>query len=362
MLGAYTTVRRFLPLLLDTVEFQCTDAGEPAMAALRALRQALAESKPLAPGDLPLEVGLAGVATAGGARAEQGRPPRLYVLRARAAARGSAPPGRVHPPLGQVGRPETDPARRPLLEDLKAQNLPVAAAARAPRGVRLPAPIRTRLRLRPQPAQPAPQRSDLRGRRRPARPGEARRARRARQPHLAALPPARDDPRRRTARPVAGDRQPHTVPGGVHARARAQRTAAGPRHLDHRRPDRPGVQRRLDAAAQRAHPGAARGSPEVGRAPLHPPRDADSRQREDRRRPLKAVAARAGGGGEVASIDGMRFVVPYRTFHARFNRRYFHRRRGITVLGTTADHYAGINTIVVPGTAARLAVPARRAA
>ena len=56
------------------------------------------------------------------------------------------------------------------------------------------------------------------------------------------------------------------------------------------------------------------------------------------------------GGREVASIDGMRFVVPYRTFHARFNRRYFHRRRGVTALGTTADHYAGIHTIVVPGT------------
>jgi TnpA family transposase len=56
------------------------------------------------------------------------------------------------------------------------------------------------------------------------------------------------------------------------------------------------------------------------------------------------------GGGEIASIDGMRFVVPNRTFHARFNRRYFHRRRGVTALGTTADHYAGIHTIVVPGT------------
>jgi Tn3 transposase DDE domain len=52
------------------------------------------------------------------------------------------------------------------------------------------------------------------------------------------------------------------------------------------------------------------------------------------------------GGGEVASIDGLRFVVPSRTFHARFNRRYFHRRRGVTALGTTADHYAGIHMIV----------------
>ena len=40
-------------------------------------------------------------------------------------------------------------------------------------------------------------------------------------------------------------------------------------------------------------------------------------------------------GGEIASIDGMRFVVPNRTFHARFNRRYFHCRRGVTALGTT---------------------------
>jgi TnpA family transposase len=56
------------------------------------------------------------------------------------------------------------------------------------------------------------------------------------------------------------------------------------------------------------------------------------------------------GGGEIASIDGLRFVVPNRTFHARFNRRYFHRRRVVTALGTPADHYAGIHTIVVPGT------------
>ena len=40
------------------------------------------------------------------------------------------------------------------------------------------------------------------------------------------------------------------------------------------------------------------------------------------------------GGGEVASIDGLRFVVPNRTIHAGFNRRYYHRRRGVTA----ADH------------------------
>ncbi len=56
------------------------------------------------------------------------------------------------------------------------------------------------------------------------------------------------------------------------------------------------------------------------------------------------------GGGEVASIDGLRFVVPRRTIHAGFNRRYFDRRRGVTALGTIADHYAGLRTIVIPGT------------
>jgi TnpA family transposase len=56
------------------------------------------------------------------------------------------------------------------------------------------------------------------------------------------------------------------------------------------------------------------------------------------------------GGGEVASIDGLRFVVPRRTIHAAYNRRYFDRRRGVTLLGTTADHYAGLHHVVITGT------------
>ena len=64
----------------------------------------------------------------------------------------------------------------------------------------------------------------------------------------------------------------------------------------------------------------------------------------------KLPLAERWGGGEVASIDGLRFVVPHRTIHAGYNRRYFDRRRGVTALGTTADHYAGIRTIVMPGT------------
>jgi TnpA family transposase len=64
----------------------------------------------------------------------------------------------------------------------------------------------------------------------------------------------------------------------------------------------------------------------------------------------KMPLAERWGGGEVASIDGLRFIVPRRTIHAGYNRRYFDRRRGVTALGTTADHYAGLRTIVIPGT------------
>lgn len=64
----------------------------------------------------------------------------------------------------------------------------------------------------------------------------------------------------------------------------------------------------------------------------------------------KLPLAEQWGGGEVASIDGLRFVVPRRTIHAAYNRRYFNRRRGVTLLGTTADHYAGLHTVVITGT------------
>nr|WP_279433397.1 Tn3 family transposase [Micromonospora sp. KC606] len=35
-----------------------------------------------------------------------------------------------------------------------------------------------------------------------------------------------------------------------------------------------------------------------------------------------------GGGGLVAAVDGIRFVVPVRSIHARPNPNYFGRRRG----------------------------------
>ena len=59
---------------------------------------------------------------------------------------------------------------------------------------------------------------------------------------------------------------------------------------------------------------------------------------------------KAWGGGEVASADGIRFVVPIRTVHAGPNPKYFGRERGVTYYNMTSDQYTGLNGVVVPGT------------
>jgi TnpA family transposase len=58
----------------------------------------------------------------------------------------------------------------------------------------------------------------------------------------------------------------------------------------------------------------------------------------------------AWGGGEVASVDGLRFVVPVRSVNAGPNPRYFGRGRGITYLNYISDRSTGFHGIVVPGT------------
>jgi TnpA family transposase len=60
--------------------------------------------------------------------------------------------------------------------------------------------------------------------------------------------------------------------------------------------------------------------------------------------------ARAWGGGEVASADGLRFVVPVRTLNAGPNPKYFHTGRGVTYYNFTSDQFTGFHAIVVPGT------------
>lgn len=60
--------------------------------------------------------------------------------------------------------------------------------------------------------------------------------------------------------------------------------------------------------------------------------------------------AHAWGGGEVASADGMRFVVPVRTVHAGPNPKYFGTGRGVTYYNLVSDQFTGLNAITVPGT------------
>lgn len=58
----------------------------------------------------------------------------------------------------------------------------------------------------------------------------------------------------------------------------------------------------------------------------------------------------AWGGGEVASADGLRFVVPVRTLHAGPNPKYFGYERGVTYYNLISNQFTGLNAIVVPGT------------
>jgi len=60
--------------------------------------------------------------------------------------------------------------------------------------------------------------------------------------------------------------------------------------------------------------------------------------------------ARSWGGGLVAAVDGIRFIVPVRSIDARPNPRYFGRRRGATWLNLVNDQGVGLAGKVVSGT------------
>ncbi|MBV8265443.1 MAG: Tn3 family transposase [Planctomycetaceae bacterium] len=64
----------------------------------------------------------------------------------------------------------------------------------------------------------------------------------------------------------------------------------------------------------------------------------------------KIPLAQAWGGGEVASADGLRFVVPVRSVNAGPNSKYFGTGRGITYYNFTSDQFTGFHGIVIPGT------------
>jgi len=56
------------------------------------------------------------------------------------------------------------------------------------------------------------------------------------------------------------------------------------------------------------------------------------------------------GGGEVASADGLRFVVPVKTIHSGSNPKYFGTGRGVTYYNLVSDQFTGLHAITVPGT------------
>lgn len=56
------------------------------------------------------------------------------------------------------------------------------------------------------------------------------------------------------------------------------------------------------------------------------------------------------GKGLLASVDGLRFVVPVRTINAAPCPKYFAKKKGITWLNAINDQVIGIGQMVVPGT------------
>jgi TnpA family transposase len=60
--------------------------------------------------------------------------------------------------------------------------------------------------------------------------------------------------------------------------------------------------------------------------------------------------AQAWGGGEMATADGMRFVIPVSTIHAAYNPRYFGRQRGSTLYSWMADTHIVFAQTLIPGT------------
>lgn len=56
------------------------------------------------------------------------------------------------------------------------------------------------------------------------------------------------------------------------------------------------------------------------------------------------------GGGLLASVDGLRFVVPVRTLNAGPSPKYFGHKRGLTWLNAVNDQVSGIGAQIVPGT------------
>jgi len=85
----------------------------------------------------------------------------------------------------------------------------------------------------------------------------------------------------------------------------------------------------------------------LGPTKLYPGGDADTRECLSRRYAGDHSTGQEWGGGEVASADGLRFVVPVRTLNAGPNRKYFNTDRGVTYYHFTSDQFTGFHAIVI---------------
>lgn len=64
----------------------------------------------------------------------------------------------------------------------------------------------------------------------------------------------------------------------------------------------------------------------------------------------KLAMTKRWGDGEIASADGLRFVVPVKTIHAGANPKYFGVQRGITYYTLVSDQFTQLHGQVIPGT------------
>ena len=131
ILTRHRGVRRYLPLLLDTIDFQATEAGG------RSSRPSTRWAGPpgaggLSPHELPTESSPR-VAATGRARDRADRPGRLDHVRAGGVARRPAPPRHLRRPQRTGRRPPREPARRAHVDGLPDRCLPIAVAARGAR-------------------------------------------------------------------------------------------------------------------------------------------------------------------------------------------------------------------------------------